>query len=177
MSHVCPLTGIEHTFPFQKLPESAVFEGHFYLTTYRVPFQLRWEGRNWTVICGGGGVRGCHSQAQSVAGREPVQAGNPVPVSAGSPGGGITVHQPLPFHYTGQFFSPAPCGSGVVRCRPWPVVVCPRQHPGVLLCLHRLSHLKNSGEQLITPVEKSYFFVPGIMKHARWNGCNKGVDF
>jgi hypothetical protein len=39
--------------------------------------------------------------------------------------------------------------------------------PGVLLCLHRLSHLKNPGEQLITH---------SIMKH-RWNGCNKGVDF
>jgi hypothetical protein len=29
-----------------------------------------------------------------VAGREPVQTGNPVPVSAGSPGGGTTVRQP-----------------------------------------------------------------------------------
>jgi hypothetical protein len=44
------------------------------------------------------------SQAQRVTGREPVQAGNQVPVSAGSPGGGTMVHQPLPFHYTGQSF-------------------------------------------------------------------------
>jgi hypothetical protein len=35
----------------------------------------------------------------------------------------------LSLHGT-DFISPAPCGSGVVRCRPWPVVVCPRQHPG-----------------------------------------------
>jgi hypothetical protein len=37
-----------------------------------------------------------------VTGREPVQARNPVPVavSAGSPGDGTTVRQPLPFHYT-----------------------------------------------------------------------------
>jgi hypothetical protein len=49
------------------------------------------------------GLWGCHSQAQSVAGWETVQAGNPVPVSAGLPGGGgITVRQPLPFHYTGH---------------------------------------------------------------------------
>jgi hypothetical protein len=60
------------------------------------------------VVCGG--VRGCRSQAQSVAGREPsvMQAGNPVPVAgcaAGLCGGGIMVrHIPLPFHYTEQSF-------------------------------------------------------------------------
>jgi hypothetical protein len=62
-------------------------------------------------------VRGCHSQAQSVAGREPMRAGNPVPVSAGSPDGGTMVRQPLPFYnYTG-FLSGA-LRIRVVRCRP-----------------------------------------------------------
>jgi hypothetical protein len=69
------------------------------------------------VVCGG--VRGCHSQAQSVAGREPVQAGNPpVPVSAGLPGGGIMVLQPIPFHYTEQnLLARRPADpAGIVRC-------------------------------------------------------------
>jgi hypothetical protein len=39
-----------------------------------------------------------------LAGREPVQAGNPVPVSTGSPGGSTTVRKPLPFHYTDRVF-------------------------------------------------------------------------
>jgi hypothetical protein len=38
---------------------------------------------------------------ESVAGREPVQAGNPVPVSAGSPGGGTN---PFPFTTRGRVF-------------------------------------------------------------------------